>query len=279
MTADLIGASALYSELSEAGFDNIRVETLGLDPPAVCVLATSLMAADAPPPVVLSHALGLVELGRSRAHRREGFLGRRAHQSLVLLVAPDLIGVLDAIGVEQADVVGLSYGGGTTQTATLRSPERFASMALLATTGHPFEAFQDRALSAETDGMEAQVVPSLTRWFTPAGLAIGAGGGFATPANERGGVRATIGRRPGAPSRASTSRTDSPAWRSGPWCSPTSSTPAAHRRSWPRSPSASRGPSRRSFRERRICRRSSAPSPWPKLSIDSCRPSDDQGIE
>jgi pimeloyl-ACP methyl ester carboxylesterase len=134
------------------------------------------MAADAPPPVVLSHALGLVELGRSRAHRREGFLGRRAHQSLVLLLAPDLIGVLDAIGVEQADVVGLSYGGGTTQTATLRSPERFASMALLATTDHPFEAFQDRALSAETDGMEAQVVPSLTRWFTPAGLAIGAWG-------------------------------------------------------------------------------------------------------
>ena len=84
------------------------------------------MAADAPPPVVLSHAPGLVELGRSRAHRREGFLGRRAHQSLVLLLPPDLMGVLDAIGVEQADVVGLSYGGGTTQTATLRSPERFA---------------------------------------------------------------------------------------------------------------------------------------------------------
>ena len=77
-------------------------------------------------------------------------------------------------------------------------------MALLATTDHPFEAFQDRALSAETDGMEARVVASLT---------VGSHrrdsrsvrGGFATPANERGGVRATIGRRPGGPSRASTS--------------------------------------------------------------------------
>jgi 3-oxoadipate enol-lactonase len=90
--------------------------------------------------------------------------------------AADLIGVLDAIGAEQAHVVGLSYGGGITQTAALRNPERFASMALLATTDHPFEAFEDRALSAETDGMEAQVVPSLTRWFTPAGLANGAWG-------------------------------------------------------------------------------------------------------
>jgi hypothetical protein len=81
MTADLIGASALYSELSEAGFENIRVETLGLDPPAVCVLATKPDGSCRPSPIVLSHALGLVELGRPRAHRREGFLGRRAHHT------------------------------------------------------------------------------------------------------------------------------------------------------------------------------------------------------
>jgi SAM-dependent methyltransferase len=31
----------LAAQLTEAGFDEIRVETLGLDPPAVCVLATA----------------------------------------------------------------------------------------------------------------------------------------------------------------------------------------------------------------------------------------------
>jgi SAM-dependent methyltransferase len=33
-------ADRLAAQLSEAGFEDIRVETLGLDPPAVCVLAT-----------------------------------------------------------------------------------------------------------------------------------------------------------------------------------------------------------------------------------------------
>jgi 3-oxoadipate enol-lactonase len=46
-------------------------------------------------------------------------------------------------------------------------PERFLSLALLATTDFPFAAFEDRARSAEGDGMEAQVVPSLPPWFTP----------------------------------------------------------------------------------------------------------------
>jgi 3-oxoadipate enol-lactonase len=53
-----------------------------------------------------------------------------------------------------------------------RSPWTVASLALLATTDHPFEAFEARARSAETDGMPAQVVPSLTRWFTPEALAV-----------------------------------------------------------------------------------------------------------
>jgi 3-oxoadipate enol-lactonase len=103
-----------------------------------------------------------------------GMVRHRGHQghSAWTIVAADLIGVLDAVGVEQAHVVGLSYGGGITQTAALRNPERFASVALLATTDYPFEAFEGRARSAEADGMEAQVVPSLTRWFTPAGLAL-----------------------------------------------------------------------------------------------------------
>jgi 3-oxoadipate enol-lactonase len=86
--------------------------------------------------------------------------------------AHDLIGVLDAIDVERAHVVGLSFGGGIAQTAAITAPERFESLALLATTDFPFDAFEGRALSAETDGMAAQVAPSLTRWFTADALAV-----------------------------------------------------------------------------------------------------------
>jgi 3-oxoadipate enol-lactonase len=91
-------------------------------------------------------------------------------------IAADLIRVLDALGLERAHVVGLSYGGGIAQTAAVRHPERFASLALLATTDFPFAAFEDRARSGEDDGMEAQVVPSLTRWFTPDDLAVNSWG-------------------------------------------------------------------------------------------------------
>jgi 3-oxoadipate enol-lactonase len=87
-------------------------------------------------------------------------------------IAADLIALLDALELEQAHVVGLSYGGGVAQTACVRRPERFASLALLATTDIPFPTFEDRARSAEVDGMEAQVIPSLTRWFTAEDLAV-----------------------------------------------------------------------------------------------------------
>jgi 3-oxoadipate enol-lactonase len=87
-------------------------------------------------------------------------------------LAADLVGVLDALEVDRAHVVGLSYGGGIAQTAAVGHPDRFASLALLATTDHPFDAFESRARSAEDSGMAAQVVPSLTRWFTPDALAV-----------------------------------------------------------------------------------------------------------
>ena len=89
--------------------------------------------------------------------------------------ARDLISVLDAIGVERAHVVGLSFGGGIAQTAAVAAPERFASLALLATTDFPFDAFEGRASAGETDGMAAQVAPSLTRWFTADALAVNSG--------------------------------------------------------------------------------------------------------
>ena len=138
------------------------------------------------PPVLLVHALGLdwrmwepvmapLAAGR-RVYaydiRGNGWAAGSPSPFTMADTAADLIGVLDALDVDRAHVVGLSYGGGIAQTAAVAHPERFASLALLATTDHPFDAFESRARSAATDGMPAQVVPSLTRWFTPEALAI-----------------------------------------------------------------------------------------------------------
>jgi 3-oxoadipate enol-lactonase len=84
----------------------------------------------------------------------------------------DLVEVMDALGLDQAHIAGLSLGGAVVQSAAVRAPERFASMALLATTDTPFpEIFEERAHFAESSGMEALVIPTLTRWFTPEALA------------------------------------------------------------------------------------------------------------
>jgi 3-oxoadipate enol-lactonase len=137
------------------------------------------------PPVILLHALGLdwrmwepvmSSLARGRrvfAYDLRGHGSARSASAGYMTdrVADDLLGVMDRLGFGQAHVVGLSYGGGIAQTAALRAPERFESLALLATTDFPFDAFEARAHSGEVDGMEAQVIPSLTRWFTPAALA------------------------------------------------------------------------------------------------------------
>ena len=138
------------------------------------------------PGVLLVHALGLdwrmwdavmskLAIGRRvfaydiRGHGRAA--GSRTPFTMQD-TADDLIGVLDAVELERAHVVGLSYGGGIAQTAAVSHPDRFASLALLATTDHPFSAFESRARAAEAEGMEAQVTSTLTRWFTREALAV-----------------------------------------------------------------------------------------------------------
>lgn len=146
---------------------------------------TVAMCGSAGPPVVLLHALGLswrmwepvmapLAAGRrvfAYDLRGHGSAGGAGEPFTMDDLAADLIGVLDGLELDRAHVVGLSFGGGIAQTAAVAYAERFASLALLATTDVPFAAFPDRARAAEAEGMEAQVVPSLTRWFTPDDLA------------------------------------------------------------------------------------------------------------
>jgi 3-oxoadipate enol-lactonase len=140
------------------------------------------------PPVVLLHALGLdwrmwepvmVPLATRRrvyAYDLRGHGAASGSPSPFTMdeIAADLIVLVDALELDRAHVVGLSYGGGVVQTAAVNNPDRFASLALLATTDFPFAAFEDRARSAELDGMDAQIVSSLTRWFNADDLAVNA---------------------------------------------------------------------------------------------------------
>lgn len=87
-------------------------------------------------------------------------------------LASDAAALLDALGVETADVYGASYGGGVAQYLAIGHQERVRSMALLATTAlSSIPLLDQRAEDAEANGMEAQVAKSLIRWFLPETIA------------------------------------------------------------------------------------------------------------
>ncbi|MBM7345316.1 alpha/beta fold hydrolase [Pantoea coffeiphila] len=85
--------------------------------------------------------------------------------------ARDLAAVLDRLGIRQAHIAGLSLGGSIAQQLALMAPERFLTLTIIAATAWAFDAFRQRAGAAEEQGMDAQVAPSLTRWFRPDDLA------------------------------------------------------------------------------------------------------------
>jgi 3-oxoadipate enol-lactonase len=140
---------------------------------------------DAGPAVVLLHALGLSwrmwepVIRRLARGRRVFAYDLRGHGAAadapaptdMIVMSDDLLDVLAAEGLDEAHVVGLSYGGGIAQTFAARHPGSVLSLTLAATTDHPFDAFVDRAVAVEREGAAAQVAPSLSRWFTPEGLA------------------------------------------------------------------------------------------------------------
>lgn len=137
------------------------------------------------PVVVLLHALGLTRhmwdpIVRHLAVGRRVFAyDLRGHGAAadapapadIALLADDLREVLAAIDAPRAHIVGLSYGGGVAQTFAVRHADAALSLALIATTDEPFDSFAERATAVEKDGVAAQLAASLTRWFTPEGLA------------------------------------------------------------------------------------------------------------
>lgn len=85
--------------------------------------------------------------------------------------AQDVADLMDRLALSSARIVGLSLGGSIALEFALQQPERVDDLAVVAATAWSFPAFEERACSAEAEGMEAQVIPSLTRWFRAGDLA------------------------------------------------------------------------------------------------------------
>jgi pimeloyl-ACP methyl ester carboxylesterase len=89
-------------------------------------------------------------------------------------LADEVVGLLDAIGVERAAVVGLSMGGLVAMELGLGYPERVDGLVLAATTAAPptdVEAQRRRRAAAdlEAHGMVAHTAEMLPRLFGPEG--------------------------------------------------------------------------------------------------------------
>ena len=83
-------------------------------------------------------------------------------------LANDLVGLLDAVGVKRAHIVGLSIGGMTAQALGVARPGYVASLTLIATSAHlpPPEFWNARATVVRKDGTAPIVATLLPRWFT-----------------------------------------------------------------------------------------------------------------
>src|SRR5262245_31392182 len=85
-------------------------------------------------------------------------------------LADDARAMLQALGIARTHWVGLSMGGMIGQTLALKAPEIFLSLSLCDTSSRiPAEAkplWADRIKTAESQGMEPLVEPTLARWLT-----------------------------------------------------------------------------------------------------------------
>ena len=136
------------------------------------------------PVVMLSHSLATdlsmwePQLAALRARYRVLSYDTRGHggteapaaaYSLDLL-ADDAAKLLSALGIRDTHWIGLSMGGMIGQALALKSPHLFKSLALCDTSSRiPAEAkplWAERIKTAESQGMEPLVEPTLSRWLT-----------------------------------------------------------------------------------------------------------------
>ena len=88
-------------------------------------------------------------------------------------LAADVLAVLDALGIGQAHVGGLSIGGLVAQGVAHQAPGRVASLILCSTALAlpPAQGWRDRAALVRADGIAAVVDAVMARWVTPGFMA------------------------------------------------------------------------------------------------------------
>lgn len=101
--------------------------------------------------------------------RGHGASATRDAETRIEDLAADLLGLLDALGIAQAHLAGVSLGGMTVQALAALVPERVLSLGLMATAAHlpTFESWGQRAATVRAQGTAAIVEATLERWFTP----------------------------------------------------------------------------------------------------------------
>jgi 3-oxoadipate enol-lactonase/4-carboxymuconolactone decarboxylase len=138
------------------------------------------------PPLVLLHSLGTcLEVWDAQAEalarefrvirpdlRGHGLTGLGAGDAGIEDMARDVLGVLDALGVDQAHLGGLSIGGLVAQALALAAPARVLSLMLCDTAMvfPPAQMWRDRAALARAQGLDVLEDGVLARWVTPAGM-------------------------------------------------------------------------------------------------------------
>jgi 3-oxoadipate enol-lactonase len=87
------------------------------------------------------------------------------------MLTADVLGLLDALGVDTTHFIGISMGGMIAQYLALAAPTRIDRLVLASTTSrYPPEAkaiWQQRIAAVTASGVEPLVASTLERWFTP----------------------------------------------------------------------------------------------------------------
>jgi 3-oxoadipate enol-lactonase len=96
----------------------------------------------------------------------------------IALLAQDLVGLMDALKIKKAHLVGLSMGGMICQYVGAHHPERALSLALCDTASEmpPRSLWEERFATAKAQGIAGLVEGTIKRWFV---------GGFISAAPEK----------------------------------------------------------------------------------------------
>ena len=112
--------------------------------------------------------------------RGHGDSGRPPGPYSLEMLADDVIGLLDVLGIGEVYFAGVSMGGMIGQTVALSHPERLASLALINTTSvyssAPRIAWRERAEAVVRDGIASVHDGLMRRWFTDEAIASGNAG-------------------------------------------------------------------------------------------------------